>query len=100
MSAKSMQSNKEASMAATSSTTPRRGEELLEPSERALLQITSGPHRMTVLASGSVSLTVALGVIGPAVVIAVGHLVGLPLLIIFLICLAQVAAAAVYRRQR
>jgi hypothetical protein len=66
------------------------------PSDDARLRIKTDPVNIEVSAHGPL----ALGVVGPAATIAVGHLADFPVWATLAICVLQVAAAVVMRRRR
>lgn len=79
--------------------TPASTNEPETPSERATLQIVTHPFGITVSSQGTTAAVVlALGVIGPAATIMAGHSVGFPIWAIMVICVLQIAAAIMRRR--
>jgi hypothetical protein len=75
--------------------TPGDEEHPEEPTERAGLRIRTCPLDITVSAQGAATRSLAVGVIGPAVTIVVGHFVGLAVWAVIVICALQVAVATV-----
>lgn len=67
------------------------------PTELAALQIRVSSFDLNVSARGTTACRMALGVIGPAVTIMVGHLAGFPVWAVILLAALQVLAAALYR---
>lgn len=71
-----------------------------EPTERATLQIRCVPFSVTVSSQGAgAAAGLTLGVIGPPVTFAVGHYVGLPVWMISVVCVLQIAGAVVRTRK-
>jgi glycerol uptake facilitator-like aquaporin len=69
------------------------------PTERANLQIRTVPFSIDVSAQGTAACRMALGVIGPAVTIAVGHFAGFPVWAVILVVVLQIFAALQRRRE-
>ena len=83
------------------STPPLIDEEPLdEPTERATLSIRLAPISVTASFWGKgAAARLTQGVIGPADTFADGHYAGLPAWIIALVCVLQIAGAAVHARK-
>jgi hypothetical protein len=75
-------------------------EQLEKPTDRATLRITAGPVEIAVSGQGAATKALALGVIGPALTIGVGHLVGFPVWSVIVICALQVIVATLQRRKQ
>jgi hypothetical protein len=79
-------------------TAPGDREQPEEPTERAILQIRTSPPSIKVSVEGAAAWSLALGVVGCAATIAVGHFVGFPVWAVIVVCALQIAGAVARRR--